>query len=139
MRYLGKVMEMLDQVLMYDKQTNRTVMKSEVKENEQASIGQLQMMGEFKHIKALLEKEVVVRCAKHVFNRILKEERGESDLFLADVVSHLLNCLLAPHDFLTRLDQGKLKHVDQSVQKDFEFRPGEIISSPRKNSNVNLE
>ena len=41
MRYLGKVMEMLDQVLMYDKQTNRTVMKSDVKENEQASIGQL--------------------------------------------------------------------------------------------------
>ena len=97
------------------------------------------MMGDYKHIKILLEKEVVVRSAKHVFNRILKEERGESDLFLADVVSHLLNCLLAPHDFLTRLDQGKLKHLDQSVQKDFNFRPGEIVSSPRNNSNVGIE
>lgn len=58
------------------------------------------MMGDFKHLKTLLEKEIVLRSAKHVVNRVLKEEKGESDLFLADVVSHLLNCLFAPHDFL---------------------------------------
>ena len=34
MRYLGKVMTMLDEVLMYDKQTNKTMMKSDVKDTE---------------------------------------------------------------------------------------------------------
>jgi hypothetical protein len=87
-------------------------------------------------LKTLLEKEVLLRSAKHVFNRILKEEKGESDLYLADVVSHLLNCLFAPHDFLSKLDSGSLRQVDSTIQSEFKFRPGEIVPSPRKNSNV---
>jgi hypothetical protein len=41
------------------------------------------MMGEYKHIKVLLEREIFLRCAKHVINRIIKEEKGESDLHLS--------------------------------------------------------
>ena len=99
----------------------------------------LQMQGEYKHLKVSLEREVVMRSAKHVINRLLKEDKGESDLFLANVVTHLLNCLLAPNEFLTRLDQGRLKPADTSVQRDFDYRPGEIVPSPRKNSQVQQE
>lgn len=100
MRYLGQVLKDLDEVLYIDKQTNKTVTKTSIESEEQPSFQAVSMMGDFKHLKTLLEKEIVLRSAKHVFNRILKEEKGESDLFLADMVSHLLNCLFAPHDFL---------------------------------------
>jgi hypothetical protein len=40
-------------------------------------------MGKFKHIKAMLEKEIYFRSVKHVFNRILREESGETDLLFA--------------------------------------------------------
>lgn len=136
MRYLGKVLQSLDEILYFEKSTNTTVTRKSTEKDETPNMLALQTSGDFKHLRTLLEKEIVLRSAKHVFNRILKEEKGESDLYLADVVSHLLNCLFAPHDFLTRLDQGNLRQVDSSIQSEFQFRPGEIVPSPRKNSNV---
>ena len=47
------------------------------------SIHLMQMQGEYKHVKTLLEREIFIRSAKHVINRLIKEERGESDLHLA--------------------------------------------------------
>lgn len=41
------------------------------------------MMGDYKHIRILLEREIFLRSTKHVISRIIKEERGESDLYLA--------------------------------------------------------
>ena len=64
------------------------------------SIHMLQMLGEFRHLKILLEREIMLRCAKHVVNRIIKEERGESDLHLSQVIAHCLNCILAPVPFI---------------------------------------
>lgn len=43
----------------------------------------LQMMGDYKHLQTLLERDIYLRSTKHVISRILKEERGESDLHLA--------------------------------------------------------
>lgn len=43
----------------------------------------LQMMGDYKHLQTLLEREIYLRSTKHVISRTLKEERGESDLHLA--------------------------------------------------------
>ena len=60
----------------------------------------LQMMGEYRHVKALLEREIYLRSSKHVLNKIIKEERGESDLHLSEVVAHCLNSVLAPLPFI---------------------------------------
>lgn len=47
----------------------------------------------FIHLKILLEKEVILRSAKHIFNEQIRES---SNLYLSSVISHLLNMLLAP-------------------------------------------
>jgi len=68
MRYLGAVLAAMD------KHPEAT---------ESKSIHILLMMGDYKHVKTLLEREIFLRSAKHVINRILKEGKGESDLHLA--------------------------------------------------------
>ena len=92
------------------------------------------MMGDYSHIKLLLEREIYLRCVKHVVNRIIKEERGDSDLHLSQVVAHCLNCILAPLPFIQAMNTGRIKPIDDSVQSNFQFFPEESISSPRKNS-----
>lgn len=62
------------------------------------------MMGSFKHIKVMLEREIFLRSAKHVVNRVIKEEKGETDLHLSQVISHCLNCLLAPMPFINAMN-----------------------------------
>ena len=95
----------------------------------------LQMQGEYRHIRTLLEREVFLRCAKHVINRIIKEERGDSDLHLAQVVAHCLNCILAPTPFIQSMNSGKVRPVDEALQNNFQFFPEESFNtSPRKNS-----
>ena len=92
------------------------------------------MLGNYKHIKTLLEREIFLRSAKHVVNRIIKEEKGESDLHLSQVISHCLNCLLAPTPFIQAMNQGNLKPVDEAVQNSFQFFPEETVASPRRSS-----
>ena len=72
MRYLGQVLESVDK---YPEQPENP--------SENINIHLLQLMGEFKHVKTLLEREIYLRSVKHVINKILKEEKGESDLHLA--------------------------------------------------------
>jgi hypothetical protein len=52
MRYLGEVYKMLGQ---------------EVGED------QIQSKGDFKHLKTIVEREIIVRCAKHVFKQYLRD------------------------------------------------------------------
>jgi protein TIF31 len=52
---------------------------------------------ELNHLKTLLEREAVFRSAKHIFNECLRET---SDTYLASVISHLFNILLAPFPFI---------------------------------------
>lgn len=68
MRYLGKVFKGLEDF---------------PKQSENMNIHLIQMMGEYKHIRVLLERDVYLRSAKHVVNKIIKEERGDSDLHLS--------------------------------------------------------
>ena len=98
------------------------------------TIHQMQMQGDYKHLKTLLEREIFLRSAKHVINRIIKEERGDTDLHLASVVSHCLNCILAPIPFIQSMNSGKLRPVDEAIQNNFQFFPEESIPSPRRNS-----
>ena len=66
MRYLGQVIIAL------------TTVKEDTQKYKVP--GELKMDGQFKHLKTNLEREVIMRSAKHVFNRILREESGESEL-----------------------------------------------------------
>ena len=52
--------------------------------------------GKYKHIRSLFEREIFLRSLKHVFNRIIRDESGGSDLLMSNLVCHVLNCLLAP-------------------------------------------
>lgn len=77
------------------------------------------MLGDYKHVKTLLEREIFLRSAKHIVTRILKEERGDCDLYLASAVSHCLNCILAPIPFIQAMNAGKVKPQDDSIQNMF--------------------
>ena len=85
MRYLGYIHKKLS-----EKQDIPT-------EKEQQVDAGLEFLskGNFKHLRHIVEREVVVRSAKHVLNRILKEESTQSSLHIASTVAHLLNCLFA--------------------------------------------
>jgi hypothetical protein len=52
---------------------------------------------EYNHIKILLERECIFRCAKHLINEQMRES---SNTYLGAVVAHLLNLLLAPLPFI---------------------------------------
>lgn len=59
------------------------------------------------HIKFMLEREVVIRAMKHIVNKYLRECR--SDEMTAALLSHLFNCLLAPKEFIKKMDEGQVK------------------------------
>lgn len=64
---------------------------------------------ELNHLKTMLEREVVFRSAKHIFNEHL---RDCSDTYLSSVISHLFNILLAPFPFIEQLNEGKIEYID---------------------------
>lgn len=106
MRYLGKVLKTV--------QAQKKTLN--LKEGEQISEEEkLYFTGEFTHLKQILEKEIVLRSAKHVINGMLKEH-CDTDLYLSKVVSHILNCLLAPFCQLEALDDGDMHFEDDSLQ-----------------------
>jgi len=71
--------------------------------------------GSFKHLKHMFERDIFLRSLKHVFNRIIRDECGGTDLLLSNVVCHLLNCVLAPSAMIQALNNGDIKFEDDSV------------------------
>lgn len=67
------------------------------------------------YFKYLLEREVVIRCAKHILNQYIRD--NEYSELLGAVIAHLLNCLLAPKEFLKRLDEGAVTYETDTVKK----------------------
>ena len=55
----------------------------------------------------MLEREVIVRSLKHIINKYMKD--CESDEMISAVISHLLNCIVAPKDFIKKMDDGAVK------------------------------
>ena len=51
---------------------------------------------EHKHLRHLIEREIVLRSAKHVFRQHLREQLECSQLHMSHCVAHLLNLLFAP-------------------------------------------
>jgi len=67
------------------------------------------------HMKYLVEREVIIRCFKHLMNKYLKN--CESDENIASVVSHLFNIFFAPKDFIKKLDDGSVTFQSESLKK----------------------
>lgn len=61
----------------------------------------------------MLEKEVVLRSSKHIFNEYIRET---PDTYLSSVIAHLFNILLASFPFIDLLNDGKITFVDNTIQ-----------------------
>ena len=66
------------------------------------------------YFKYMLEREVVIRCVKHILNQYIRD--NESSELLGAMISHILNCLLAPKEMIKRLDEGQLKYQPITVK-----------------------
>lgn len=56
----------------------------------------------------MIEREVIIRCVKHILNQYIRD--NESDELLGALISHIFNCLLAPKDFIKKLDDGVISY-----------------------------
>lgn len=81
------------------------------------------MKGDFKHLRALIEREIVLRCAKHVFKQYLRDQLSFSSLHISHCVSHLLNLVFCPTPFIHTLNNGTVKFSDDTVQQNFSAFP----------------
>ena len=65
-------------------------------------------------LKALIESEVIIRCIKHILNQRIRDCCSEE--LISSVIAHFFNCLLAPNDFVKRMDDGTVKNNFSLVQ-----------------------
>lgn len=65
-------------------------------------------------LKALIEREVIIRCIKHILNQRIRDCCSEE--LISSVIAHFFNCLLAPNDFVKRMDDGTVKNNFSLVQ-----------------------
>lgn len=63
----------------------------------------------------MIEREVIIRSIKHILNQYIRE--NESDELLGALISHIFNCLLAPKDFLKKLDDGGITYKPVTLQE----------------------
>ena len=64
--------------------------------------------------KYQLEREVVLRCLKHILNQYIRD--FPSDELLADLLCHVFNCLFAPTDLVSKLDDGSITFQPETMQ-----------------------
>ena len=89
-------------------------------------IGQIHALLEGKelhHLKTLLQREALVRSAKHIFNECLREV---TDTHLAPLLAHLFNLLLAPFPLFEKMEEGSFaKPVAQQAEAPSHPKPTE--------------
>lgn len=66
------------------------------------------------HLKYMLEREVIVRCLKHLVCKYVKE--CQSDELIGATVSHIFNCIFAPRDFVKRMDEKEMAYNGVTIQ-----------------------
>lgn len=64
--------------------------------------------------KFLLEREVLIRCLKHILNQYIRD--FPSDELVSDLVAHIFNCIFAPSDFLKQMNSEKIKYQPETMQ-----------------------
>ena len=62
----------------------------------------------------MLEREVVLRSLKHIVSKYIRD--CNSSELTASLVSHILNCILAPKDFLKRMDDGVIVYEKKTLK-----------------------
>jgi hypothetical protein len=62
---------------------------------------------ELYHLKTFLEREVIVRSVKHLFNEKL---RDTPDSYVSKVLAHLFNILLSPLPLVEKMDSGVISY-----------------------------
>jgi hypothetical protein len=67
------------------------------------------------YLKALIERDVIIRCTKHILNQKIRDCCSEE--LISSVVAHFFNCILAPNDFIKKMDDGTIKN-HMSLMKD---------------------
>ena len=67
---------------------------------------------EYQHVKTLLEKEVLLRGAKHVINECIRECPV---VYTSSVIAHLFNCLVAPTPMREKMEKDQIKFVDTTL------------------------
>ena len=72
-------------------------------------LAKLNELEHYKHLKLLVEKEILYRSAKHVYNKYIKDT---PDSFIPAFVAHFLNCLLAPYPLLDSLNEGRIAYKE---------------------------
>ena len=65
--------------------------------------------------KYLLEREVFVRCMKHIVNMYIRD--FPSDELVSDLITHIFNCAFAPSEFLSAMDDDKVKYEPETMQQ----------------------
>ncbi len=64
--------------------------------------------------KFLLEREVLLRCLKHIVNQYIRE--FPSDELVSDLVAHIFNCVFAPTELITQMNSEKIKYEPETMQ-----------------------
>jgi hypothetical protein len=64
-------------------------------------------------LKTFLEREVLVRAVKHLFNEKL---RDTPDSHISKVLAHLFNILLSPLPLVEKLDTGIISYPISQIQ-----------------------
>lgn len=54
-----------------------------------------------KHMMNQIERDILLRSFKHIFNEILRESQMQ---YCSDIVSHLLNCILGGEELVKALN-----------------------------------
>lgn len=86
------------------------------------------------YFKYLLEREVVIRCTKHILNQYIRD--NENSELLGAIIAHLLNCLLAPKEFLKRLDDGAVTYKTMTVKRAADQHLEELRLDSKNDSKV---
>lgn len=70
------------------------------------------------HLKYMLEREVVLRSLKHIICKYIRE--CQSDELIGATISHILNCVLAPKEFVKRLDDKEIAYNGVTIHENAE-------------------
>ena len=86
-------------------------------------------------MKFVLEREVVVRTLKHILHKYIRENPSEE--LLSASIAHILNCLLAPKDFLKKLDDGVVAYKATTLKQVADLiQPVPVVEEKKNVENV---
>ena len=68
---------------------------------------------------------------KGIINKYIRE--CESDELISSVIAHIFNCLLAPKDFIKKLDDGTVKCEPKTLQEEAMEKLSDLVDDKAEN------